>query len=331
VYLLEMLGLSPGLGNPSSPGLHRTFCADRRVSTSSSYIIPELMKTQCPAWSFWARGGQSSRLGSWPSWRIPDEDLCHHRLHRDLSHVIQAGSDIFLMPSRYEPCGLTHDVRLSYGTPQWPRQLAALRDTISPFQPKGPTGSYSPTPPRGPLAAVREAVAVWEDGPPGAGFRSSHETRFSWEDSARKVYGCLCIFARRPRITMEENMEHREKISEDQERLPRDLSPSQPKQRVEPNPPSWWASSTMVPARHSHEAPQGRILQGRGGFCRAAHRTSSATSSTTTDGKTTGTPTITATASSATARIPLVRGVSGGRVRRRSIIAYGLIFQSGKP
>src|ERR1051325_9748597 len=47
-----------------------------------------------------------------------------------LAHKIEAGSDMFLMPSRYEPCGLNHIYSLRYGTPPIVRATGGLDDTI---------------------------------------------------------------------------------------------------------------------------------------------------------------------------------------------------------
>jgi starch synthase len=58
-----------------------------------------------------------------------------------LAHRIQAGSDIFLMPSRFEPCGLTQMYALKYGTAPLVRATGGLRDTVEEFDPRGGTGN----------------------------------------------------------------------------------------------------------------------------------------------------------------------------------------------
>jgi len=52
-----------------------------------------------------------------------------------LAHRIEAGADIFLMPSRYEPCGLNQIYSLRYGTVPIVRATGGLYDTIKPFSP----------------------------------------------------------------------------------------------------------------------------------------------------------------------------------------------------
>jgi starch synthase len=59
----------------------------------------------------------------------------------ELAHWIEAGSDVFLMPSRYEPCGLNQMYSLRYGTPPVVRRTGGLADTVQPWDPKTGTGT----------------------------------------------------------------------------------------------------------------------------------------------------------------------------------------------
>ena len=61
-----------------------------------------------------------------------------------LAHKIEAGADMFLMPSRYEPCGLNQIYSLRYGTVPIVRATGGLDDTIEAFDPE-----HGPTPGRG--------------------------------------------------------------------------------------------------------------------------------------------------------------------------------------
>lgn len=57
------------------------------------------------------------------------------------AHLIEAGADMFLMPSRYEPCGLNQIISLKYGTIPVVRATGGLDDTIDEFKPKTGKGN----------------------------------------------------------------------------------------------------------------------------------------------------------------------------------------------
>ena len=58
-----------------------------------------------------------------------------------LSHWIEAGSDLFLMPSVFEPCGLNQMYSLRYGTPPIVRRTGGLADSVQLFHPETGTGN----------------------------------------------------------------------------------------------------------------------------------------------------------------------------------------------
>ncbi len=62
--------------------------------------------------------------------RYPEKISANIRFDNGLAHRIEAGSDMFLMPSRYEPCGLNQLYSLKYGTLPIVRKTGGLADTI---------------------------------------------------------------------------------------------------------------------------------------------------------------------------------------------------------
>jgi starch synthase len=60
----------------------------------------------------------------------PDKVYIQIGYNNELAHLIEAGADIFLMPSRYEPCGLNQIYSLKYGTVPVVRKTGGLADTI---------------------------------------------------------------------------------------------------------------------------------------------------------------------------------------------------------
>ena len=63
--------------------------------------------------------------------QFPDKVAVRLGFSNELAHRIEAGADMFLMPSRYEPCGLNQLYSLKYGTVPVVRATGGLADTIT--------------------------------------------------------------------------------------------------------------------------------------------------------------------------------------------------------
>jgi starch synthase len=68
--------------------------------------------------------------------KFPQKISLSIRFDNQLAHEIEAGADAFLMPSRYEPCGLNQMYSLKYGTVPIVRRTGGLADTITDCSPK---------------------------------------------------------------------------------------------------------------------------------------------------------------------------------------------------
>jgi starch synthase len=68
--------------------------------------------------------------------------VCFYRgFSTDLAHRIEAGCDIFLMPSRFEPCGLNQMYSMKYGTVPVVRNTGGLADTVRLWNPETESGT----------------------------------------------------------------------------------------------------------------------------------------------------------------------------------------------
>jgi starch synthase len=107
-----------------------------------------------------------------------------------LAHKIQAGSDMFLMPSRYEPCGLSQIYGLQYGTVPIVRATGGLDDTIEQWDPetrKGTGFKFIEYKEEALLAAIHQALNAFQDRSGWEVLMRSGMTRdFSWKASARE-------------------------------------------------------------------------------------------------------------------------------------------------
>jgi starch synthase len=107
-----------------------------------------------------------------------------------LARRIYAGADMFLMPSRYEPCGLGQMIAMRYGTIPIVRRTGGLADTVTEVKPARRTGTgfgfTDPTPGALGAAAIRALAAYREPGLWRQLIRNAMAEDFSWQNSAKE-------------------------------------------------------------------------------------------------------------------------------------------------
>ena len=105
------------------------------------------------------------------------------------AHLVEGGADIFLMPSRFEPCGLNQMYSMRYGTVPVVRAVGGLVDTVRPYNPRNGQGTgflFSEYRPDALLDALgRRARSLRQQEAPGRGCRKmACAADFSWDRSA---------------------------------------------------------------------------------------------------------------------------------------------------
>jgi starch synthase len=107
-----------------------------------------------------------------------------------LAHKIEAGADIFLMPSKYEPCGLNQIYSLRYGTVPVVRATGGLDDTISGYDNRSGEGDgfkFSEYSPSAMIKKIKEAITLFKDKDAwGRVMRNGMSEDFSWKKSAER-------------------------------------------------------------------------------------------------------------------------------------------------
>jgi starch synthase len=121
--------------------------------------------------------------------RAPDRYGVRFAYDPVLAHKIEAGADMFLMPSRFEPCGLTQMYSMRYGTVPIVRSTGGLVDTVEPYNAAKGTGTgfrYEHPDGTGMMWAIDQALFTYRDRPSWERLmRNGMSQDFSWERSAR--------------------------------------------------------------------------------------------------------------------------------------------------
>ncbi|MDD3946758.1 MAG: glycogen synthase, partial [Clostridia bacterium] len=125
--------------------------------------------------------------------RFPNKLAALISFSSDLASKIYAGSDIFLMPSKYEPCGLSQLIAMRYGSVPIVRETGGLKDTVSPYNPQDGTGTgftFKTFDAYDMLDAVRRAVSVYDNKEEWKKIiQNAMRIDPSWDKSAKEYIG----------------------------------------------------------------------------------------------------------------------------------------------
>jgi starch synthase len=154
-------------------------------------VIEEVCKNMLAQFIILGSGEKSleSFFGDLPA-RYPGQIGSFIGYSNELSHLIEAGSDFFVMPSLYEPCGLNQMYSLRYGTPPIVRATGGLEDTVQNYNETDGSGNgfkfWEPTP-SALYYTLGWAISTYFDRPQHLKkmVLSGMAQDFSWERSAR--------------------------------------------------------------------------------------------------------------------------------------------------
>ena len=187
--LLELLGLDPAPDAPLA-GIVTRLVEQKGLDLCVS-VLPDLLEATDLRLVVLGQG-QARYEDFFRTLARRDGRRVAFRLGQDetLAHRIEAGSDMFLMPSRYEPCGLNQLFSLRYGTVPVVRKTGGLADSVQPYDPVSDTGTgfvFEHFTPEGLRWALGLALATFGDGPRWRRLvaRAMAED-FSWARQARR-------------------------------------------------------------------------------------------------------------------------------------------------
>jgi starch synthase len=135
------------------------------------------------------------------AFRHPDQVAVQIRYDDALAHKVEAGSDMFLMPSRYEPCGLNQIYSLKYGTVPIVRATGGLDDTIQEWYAEIGDGTgfkFGGMDPEALLGAIDRALEAFQDKKGWTQLmRNGMARHYGWEGPAKEYAEVYAEVARR--------------------------------------------------------------------------------------------------------------------------------------
>jgi starch synthase len=186
--LIELFGLSPFALNKPVIGMVSRFAGQKGFDLIEE-IAPDLLADDLVVVALGAGEARYEKFFHELERAYPGKFRVKVGYDNILAHRIEAGADIFLMPSRYEPCGLNQIYSLKYGTVPVVRATGGLDDTIEAYDPATGRGTgfkfleYDGT---ALLATLQQALAIFRNEP--AVWRhlqtNGMAQDFSWQSSA---------------------------------------------------------------------------------------------------------------------------------------------------
>ena len=157
-------------------------------------VLPEIMSTGAQIAVLGKGDDKYVDLFNWAQWKYPGQLSAHIEMSHPLAHKIYAGSDMFLMPSMFEPCGLSQMISLRYGTIPIVRETGGLRDTVQPyneFTGEGNGFTFTNYNAHDMLHVVELAIRIYKEDKKAwtALIRKAMKGSYGWDRSAQEYIG----------------------------------------------------------------------------------------------------------------------------------------------
>ena len=155
------------------------------------YVIEEICDEDTQLVVIGTGEGKYEHLFRHYAWKYPDRVSANIYYANEMSHKLYASCDAFLMPSLFEPCGLSQLMSLRYGTVPIVRETGGLKDTVVPYNEYESTGtgfSFANYNAHEMLNTIRYAKHVFQNKKRewNKMIDRCMQADFSWETSARK-------------------------------------------------------------------------------------------------------------------------------------------------
>jgi len=187
--LLSAFGVSESNANLPVIGIVSRFAAQKGFDLISQ-IMDRLAREEVIIVALGSGDREYEEMFQRLNRQFPQKIAVKIAYNNELAHKIEAGSDMFLMPSRYEPCGLNQIYSLKYGTVPIVRATGGLDDTIEPWDTRAGKGTgfkFSEYTGEALLLTIREAVRAYRDQTSWQILmRNGMAKDFSWNASARE-------------------------------------------------------------------------------------------------------------------------------------------------
>ena len=161
-------------------------------------VFREIMEEDVQCIILGSGDSEYEQFFEWMAYEYPEKVKVYIGFNEELAHQVYAGSDLFLMPSLFEPCGLGQLIALAYGTIPIVRETGGLNDTVHSYDEETGEGngfSFTNFNAHDMSHTIHRAIEFYHDKPVWERLVKQAMTEdYSWEKSAlayKKLYKSL--------------------------------------------------------------------------------------------------------------------------------------------